>query len=185
MYDTFGASYAPQTDSTRQRQTRPGTPVQQAVQVLSLRLPRVLGGRTPVPRSLLTAVGGGSNAAAAIARKVQGMPGVDLGRTEAAMSGAPPTAPQAPRPPLGAAPYAPYAPVAAPPVYQPPNVPRIHLSGGYAKSPIGTRPSLPPPVHYGPPPGYEEFLRQMQQSQPTGPGAPPPSGYQTGPTYGY
>lgn len=51
----LGASYSPNAQKKTAQQ--PGTPIQQALQILSLHLPRVLGASAPGPRELLAAGG--------------------------------------------------------------------------------------------------------------------------------
>lgn len=51
----LGSSFSPQDQ--QKKQAMPGTPIQQALQILSLHLPRVLGAGAPAPRELLAAGG--------------------------------------------------------------------------------------------------------------------------------
>lgn len=55
--DPLGISFAP--DSGSQQNSQKPTPVQQAIQTLSLRIPRVVGAGSLAPQGLLTAPGGG------------------------------------------------------------------------------------------------------------------------------
>lgn len=62
-----GVTFQPGTMDTRQPQTAAGVapssnPVQEAIKVLSLRLPKVVGARATAPNALLTSDGSGGNA---------------------------------------------------------------------------------------------------------------------------
>src|SRR3990167_3724936 len=53
----LGVTFVPTGREQRQKQV--GSPLQQAIEVLSLRLPQFAGARSPIPQELMGAPGGG------------------------------------------------------------------------------------------------------------------------------
>ena len=61
MAEDYGVNFSPLTRGTRQTQDRQqtgGSPVQDAIRTLSLRLPKVVGAASPIPQPLLASQGG-------------------------------------------------------------------------------------------------------------------------------
>lgn len=153
MADDFGATFAPFSDPSGKNASV--APVQKAIQLLSLRVPRMVGAAAPVPASLLTGPGGTGrpDVHSAVLQSVlktimgQGMPMAD-----AEPPASPVAAPPLDAPPVdtSAPPIDPSAveheapPLPTPPVTVPPTVapPRI------APNPI---PSPPPDFKVEPP----------------------------------
>src|SRR3990167_9613316 len=65
---SLGISFAPSVRERRQQDV--GSPLQRAIQVLSLRLPRFVGSRAPIPQGLLAAGGGGSGLGNSVVQSV-------------------------------------------------------------------------------------------------------------------
>lgn len=59
MADTFGITFSPTSAQQQDDELRQGSPLQQAIQFLSLRMPRILGSRPIAPELLLHSQGGG------------------------------------------------------------------------------------------------------------------------------
>lgn len=89
----FGVSFVPGGDASGNQTKPPTEPLQQAIQMLSLRLPKVVGAQGLAPGPLLQSPGGG--ALAELLRQLfgQGRPG---GTMAPSMPGASPMAPGAP-----------------------------------------------------------------------------------------
>lgn len=94
----FGVSFVPGGDASGNQTKPPTEPLQQAIQMLSLRLPKVVGAQGLAPGPLLQSPGGG--ALAELLRQLfgQGRPG---GTMAPSMPGASPMAPSAPSMPGG------------------------------------------------------------------------------------
>lgn len=157
----FGLSFAPgQAGPTRERGINGGapSPIQQAIQLLSLRLPRVMGAQALAPGPLMQAPGagamGGGGSVDALLRLLFGMGGPDglaagglMPRpAPPGMAGfqAPPMRPSAPSPRIGAGIRGPVIPG------QRPGVPPLPNAGGWPEP--GAAPMLPTPT-YTPAPG--------------------------------
>ena len=141
MADSLGLTFAPTAAAQQDDKMRQGSPLQQAIQVLSLRLPRIMGARPIAPQQLLGAQGaaGGSpygNPSAIVQQIMQQILG---GKT----------------PPVGVPPTGGIVPQG---MYQPPRgginpqgVPRLDpITGGYGVPPppviVPGAGNPPPPV---------------------------------------
>jgi hypothetical protein len=163
----FGLSFLPFQQAGEQRDRASVEPIQQAIKVLTLRLPRVLGGGAPAPASLLQ--GGGS----------MGNPFAGVGP----MQGRPITAPlpspspAAPSPSAGPSPYGggagnPFARQAADPMSQAIMALVGGAGGGFgAPPPPIARPTPEQPRAWEPPP----YRWQPPQDLPPPPPLPGPN----------
>jgi len=140
------------------------SPLQSAVQMLSLRLPRVVGANALAPQALLQ--GGGGGGAGLSPEVLQQV----LARLRM-LSGGAPRGPAMPPPPLPGGPMAPpsprppstpYAPPGAGPMAPPPSTPLL---------PSGPTPTLPPPRFIYEQPSEAERVEKIPSG--TGPAEPP------------
>lgn len=175
MADPFGVSFSPanqQSGNTQQQQGRP-TPVQQAIQTLSLRIPRVAGAGSLAPQALLNSPGGanvgGPVDAASMLEQIKRMlfgnqqpgqigTGPDLPRDNGGSAPMPPSpmdpggrgmpvpGPGGFTPPWQPPPQQPGAPPEAPPA--PPMAPSVTPGGGDTRDP--EQPYQPPPPPMAP-----------------------------------
>jgi hypothetical protein len=145
----IGQSFAPlgdQNDPTRPQGQQEGVnPVQEAIKVLTLRLPRALGASSPAPRELLTGLGGagtpmgtGNPLGEILKKLLTGMLPPELGAPSAPMGGGPvPSAPSAPMP------QAPQAPTQPAPTSFKPKVEYIPTDDLYSPPDTEIKPPLP------------------------------------------
>lgn len=98
----LGVSFAPTTENAQQNAQRPPELLPQAIQILSLRLPRVLGAQAPSSDALLRGGGGGQENSSVVSAVVQSVLQSVLGST-------PPPAPSAPGAAAGGIPSSPSA----------------------------------------------------------------------------
>jgi len=154
--DSLGLSFMPGEAGAADPNKPQPTPVQQAIQTLSLRIPRTVGAASGVPQQLLTSGGGsmlGNPNAAALLEQLRRffMGGGNLGTPGGPVppGGAPPMGglPGAPIPPGGGAPGGP------PPVRLPPRIDVGDPTPGQAPAndpppaqPMGGVPSGPSPI---------------------------------------
>lgn len=142
----FGVSFLPGADQSN-GPAAPRNPMQEAIQVLSLRLPKVFGARSLAPAPLLTAPGGMGQPAAR---------GNVAAQALAQMAGLPPGA----MPPQMAAPMVP-PPMGLPSMAGPPSAPAPMMDQGPPIFRVPQQPDRPrpetiyrdsPPSPSGPPP---------------------------------
>lgn len=143
----YGVTFLPQGDALyRQKGQQPqgSAPVQEAVKVLSLRVPNVLGANPLAPLALLTAPGSGEVPAGLLQQllRQQGLLGAPPAPTTAA-----PSSPMTPPTPSSAPVSAP----APPPVPQP-TVAGVGATGAAEAPPMGIAPATPMPGSFQPPP---------------------------------
>jgi hypothetical protein len=143
---SYGVTFMPQGDAVYRKDggadTAGVTPIQEAVKVLSLRVPKVLGNNPLAPLALLTAPGGGALPAGmleALMRQRFGPAAEIMGQPN--LTPPPAQTPQAPVTPP------PASVSTSPPQSAPPPVPQPVVAG--------TGASEPPPV--GPPPVAQPF----------------------------
>ena len=87
----YGFSFLPNGDGEYRRPQSGGSPLQQAIQVLSLRVPRVVGSTPLAPLSLLTSQGGAGMPEGLLRRMEQSLPGANAPtQPPVASLGAPP-----------------------------------------------------------------------------------------------
>lgn len=177
-----GVNFQPGGGDPNQQQRSPGAGVQEAIKVLSLRLPKVVGAQAAVPMPLLTSQGSGGNRVDSVVNQILAriMPtGQPQSQPMATM------APQQPQAPQGAPSFS----GSATPQYTPPQrpagppalpawpwggqMPRViiggppttgtdaQLSGGFGP-PSGTdTPSAPPGMIGTLPPNWEDLMRSL------------------------
>ena len=148
----FGVSFQPGVTGGQARNgsgpQAPRNPAQEAIQMLSLRLPKVFGARAIAPAPLLTSPGGMGQSAARgnmSAQALASLAGVPSGSGMPSMP-----APMIPTPPIRSAPSIPTLPRM--PTFEPsPASPPVF---GIPPQPGRPRPELAPlPDPFGPPPG--------------------------------
>ena len=168
MNDGLGINFAP--TQAQQRQQAVGNPLQQAIQVLSLRLPKWTGARqTPIPQSILGASPGsaGAGLGGSVAQSILAqLVGPQAGQAQSAMQ----------RPATAGTPYAAllqqltggggggvWNPPTEPPIFVPgePNPPRPD----YLPTPEPPPPSMPmPPAPPIPTPPIPNFIPGPMQA---------------------
>lgn len=158
---TFGNTYDPTGQQDQRTKPIAGTPIQQALQVLSLRLPRILGQNAVAPRQLLQAGGQfrPQGASAALmpptAMPPAGMVPSGMGASAGAGTANLPAWMRSDRPMFGGA---------APP---PPGISTSQTPGGPNRWPLpiphpAPAPGPTQPVPTGPTPAELEYQRRMQ-----------------------
>lgn len=169
--DTFGLSFMPGEQGANDPNGQQATPVQQAIQTLSLRIPRTVGAASPVPYELLTAPGGsalgGNPNSAAILEQIKRMlfgGGANFGTPGSLTSPGSPI-PRAPLPPVGV----PGGPIPGggvpmPPPPPPGGGPRPNINLGDPTEGEATPPPPPAPTG-GRPLGPGLFERGPRQKQ--------------------
>jgi len=171
----MGISFAPTSDEQRKKTV--GSPLQQAIQVLSLRVPKVVGAWAPIPQGLLPGSGGGGSLGNSVVQSVlASLLGAQGGQAagQAAATGpiAPTAAALAPTP----------AGTPANPVAQ-----AVQRYGGSAPTPQAPTPqaprSLPPqvPTPQVPPPIFTPGIEpSAEPGQPPRAPTPPAPAYPSG-----
>jgi hypothetical protein len=173
----FGVSFLPGADQQLNGGNgRPGAPqdrVQEAIQVLSLRLPKVFGARAIVPNALATGPGG------------MGQPGASGNATAQALAqlaglppGAPPPSAPAPflPPSMGPTPTPPWSVPDTPGRPRPDTIYRIPDQPSQSQAPINVPPIMapaPPPSTPGPVVKFPDPYQPPPESMPEPPASPP------------
>ena len=180
----FGISFFDPLQGAREPDQRRGvTPHQEAIRILSLRLPRVISGSALAPSALLTGPGGGGSpfATSAVAQalaQLAGLPPVTAGGGPVPLPppfrapvASPPVPSYAPPPPMAAEPP---LPVPSPGV--PPgdllfdrgtglNLPPPRLPAPVAPAPVALAPAVPP-VGRAPSPPSRVRMRRVRPGDP-------------------
>ena len=157
MADPFGVSFLPGGDAQYKRPQGTSAPLQEAIKVLSLRVPRVVGANPLAPLALLTGQGGGGMPSGIVETLLRALTPPESAPPVAAIPG--PMTPQAPAPTLAgpmvpqpavpsmlgapapsSAPAAPLLPAVRPQVSGAPSAMRA-----MAPPPMAAMASLPPP----------------------------------------
>lgn len=151
MADNFGVTFAPYQDPSGQNASV--TPIQQAIKMISLRIPRVAGAAAPAPAALLNSPGGAGrpDVHSAVLQTI----------LKTIMGGSLPMSDQAP----------PVSPVGPPPMADPGIAPSP-VSDSRPIDPGGVSHIAPPEPAPAPPSTPNPFTPQARDAAPT-PSAPP------------